>query len=129
MESLPESPLSDAELDHFRALLAAQRSAILNCCRHLSETVLESPEKSDGDEASSEDPADRAAELREQDLFVNMLDRADTDLREVARALDRIEQRTYGICEDCERPIPVARLEAIPTASLCLSCKARLEAA
>src|SRR5882672_7655858 len=116
MDKLPRSPLSPADLDRFRALLTAQRSAILNCCRSLTEDVLQAPSKGDGEESVSEDVADLAAEMVEQDLFVNLAGRADADLREIARALDRIDQGAYGVCEDCDRPIPPARLEAIPTA-------------
>ena len=46
-------------------------------------------------------------------------------LRKVEHALDRVEKGTYGVCESCGQSIPVARLEALPYASLCVDCARR----
>ena len=46
-------------------------------------------------------------------------------LAEVQRALEKLARGTYGLCDSCGKPIPLARLEAIPQAILCLECKAR----
>ncbi|MDQ3981247.1 MAG: TraR/DksA family transcriptional regulator [Actinomycetota bacterium] len=43
--------------------------------------------------------------------------------REVVAALDRIDKGTFGTCERCRNTIPEERLEAIPTATLCVACK------
>ena len=42
----------------------------------------------------------------------------------VDKALDKLEKGSYGICESCGKPIDPARLEALPQATLCISCKA-----
>jgi DnaK suppressor protein len=47
-------------------------------------------------------------------------------LVDVDRALDKIEKGTYGLCDCCGRPIPPARMEAIPQTNLCMDCKARM---
>ena len=49
------------------------------------------------------------------------------DLVEVEHALAKLEKGTYGLCANCGLPIGTARLEVLPQASLCLSCKAREE--
>ena len=46
-------------------------------------------------------------------------------LAEVEHALHKVEEGTYGLCDICGQPIDPARLEALPQASLCLSCKAK----
>ncbi|MBM4462428.1 MAG: molecular chaperone DnaK [Chloroflexi bacterium] len=46
-------------------------------------------------------------------------------LAEVERALQKVEQGTYGLCDACGRPIGMERLEVLPQASLCLDCKSR----
>ena len=46
-------------------------------------------------------------------------------LRKVERALSRVAEKTYGICESCGNPIPVARLEVLPYATECVSCARR----
>ena len=51
------------------------------------------------------------------------------NLAEVEHALDKFEKGTYGLCDNCGQPIGTARLEALPEARLCLSCKAQEEKA
>jgi len=48
-------------------------------------------------------------------------------LAEIEHALDKLNQGTYGLCDNCGQSIDPARLEAIPHANLCLNCKARQE--
>ena len=50
-------------------------------------------------------------------------------LAEVEHALDKFEEGTYGLCDVCGKPIDPARLQALPQASLCVSCKAHPEPA
>lgn len=47
-------------------------------------------------------------------------------LRKVERALARIEEGTYGLCESCGQPIPLARLEVLPYSTECVSCARRM---
>lgn len=46
-------------------------------------------------------------------------------LAEVEHALEKLEKGTYGVCDGCGQAVEVARLEVLPQASLCLSCKSR----
>jgi RNA polymerase-binding transcription factor len=48
-----------------------------------------------------------------------------SNLRDVERALSKMEAGTYGICERCGQPISMERLEALPWAELCIDCKQR----
>lgn len=52
-------------------------------------------------------------------------DRLVSDLKEVERALEKIKNGTYGICEICQKPIDEERLRAFPTARWCLACKTK----
>lgn len=65
------------------------------------------------------------------DLLVDMnlaeIDRELTELRELDAALQRIREDTYGVCQNCGRDIQVERLEAYPTAALCIDCQQELE--
>lgn len=49
-------------------------------------------------------------------------------IQKIQRALERIEDKTFGICEECGEDIPVKRLKARPVTTLCIICKSRLEA-
>jgi DnaK suppressor protein len=64
---------------------------------------------------------------QENDLHVNLaLKQTDTKLlRAIEEALQRVEAGTYGICMDCEEPIPNARLDAVPWTRVCIQCKQR----
>jgi RNA polymerase-binding transcription factor len=46
-------------------------------------------------------------------------------LAEVERALEKVDEGTYGLCDDCEEPINSERMEAMPSATLCVTCSAR----
>lgn len=79
--------------------------------------------------SASPDAADRASETVEQDLALSLLGSAEKTLDQIDAALRRIEDGSYGRCEECETPIPAARLEAIPYAVCCVECAARQERA
>lgn len=69
-----------------------------------------------------EEEADEVSELEKNlALEKRLLD----SLKEIDHALQKYEAGTYGLCDSCGRPIEQARLDALPQASLCLTCKAR----
>jgi len=68
-----------------------------------------------------EEEADEASELEKR---LALEKRLGESLNEVAHALQKYEAGTYGLCDSCGQAIEQARLEALPQASLCLSCKA-----
>jgi DnaK suppressor protein len=73
-----------------------------------------------------EEPEEEAVDLQEIDVDQAILDNEKTLLAEVQQALARIDYGTYGICSNCGQPIPEKRLEAIPWATLCLTCEPEL---
>ncbi len=72
-----------------------------------------------------EEPEEEAVDLQETDVDQAILDNEKTLLAEVQQALARIDNGTYGICSNCGQPIPEKRLEAIPWATLCLTCESK----
>jgi len=66
-----------------------------------------------------------ATEIVEVEKRLILEKRMRDQLAEVERALHKFDEGTYGLCDICGRPIEPARLEALPQANLCLSCKAR----
>lgn len=73
------------------------------------------------------DPSDRASQ--EADLNFNLLirERDREVVREIRDAMDRIEEGSYGICEECGEDIAHARLQARPMTLYCVSCQEGLE--
>jgi RNA polymerase-binding transcription factor DksA len=69
-----------------------------------------------------EEAADETLELEKR---LGLEGRLRSTLAEIEHALQKYEAGTYGTCDSCGQPIEQARLEALPQANLCLSCKAR----
>ena len=116
----PESEyMSEAQLTSFRQRLLAEESALRGSAnattQHLQ--VTEAPA----------DPTDRASTEEEHMLELRMRDRERKLLKKIAKALQRIEDRSYGWCEESGEQIGIVRLLARPTASLCLESQERYE--
>lgn len=116
----PESEyMSEAQLASFKQRLLAEESALRGAAnattQHLQETE------------AAPDPTDRASAEEEHTLELRVRDRERKLLKKIAQALQRIEDGTYGWCEESGEPIGIARLLARPTASLTLEAQERHE--
>jgi DnaK suppressor protein len=80
-----------------------------------------------GENAYRDHMADQGSATFERELDMTLEDNVRGLLADVRVALARIEAGTYGMCERCDSPIPGERMEAVPTASLCIKCKAEDE--
>jgi len=78
--------------------------------------------------AGYDDVCDRASENLYDELAQGFAEIATADLKRINRALQRIDEKTYGSCEVCGANIPEARLRALPFAELCVDCKRAEEA-
>lgn len=59
----------------------------------------------------------------ERDRLLMVASEASARMAEIDAALARVDAGTYGLCEACGNPVPEARLEAVPEATLCVACK------
>ena len=75
------------------------------------------------------DPLDRVRSNAEQDLIAAQLDSQCKLIHDIETALGKIADGVDRTCESCHREIPVARLNAVPWARLCIKCQSRTEAA
>lgn len=121
-------PLPAATLEKLRSILLAERSTYLRQAEDLAaEAAALIAEREPGevqfDEESGE--GDTIAAERERDLTLSASARAAVE--EIDRALERIDTTGYGYCANCGTKIPMARLEALPYAALCIPCKSREE--
>ena len=73
------------------------------------------------------DPADRATAESDRSFTLRIRDRERRLIRKIQSALQRIEDGSYGICEECGEDIGVPRLKARPVTRLCINCKAKQE--
>jgi len=80
-----------------------------------------------GENAYRDHMADQGSATFERELDLSLEENLRNHLAEVRAAVHRLEADTYGVCERCGAQIPIERLEAVPTASLCIQCKAAEE--
>ena len=83
--------------------------------------------KRDQSSEGSGDEADAGTKTFEREHEMSLANNSRDLLLQVERALQRLDEGTYGRCENCGNPIPKARLQAFPRATLCVSCKQREE--
>jgi DnaK suppressor protein len=103
--------------------LKKEKAELLERLEQLRTLGQPSAERKEGSPfGKREEGADEASELEKR---LALEERLRESLNEVEHALQKYEAGTYGLCDSCGQPIEQARLEAIPQASLCLSCKAK----
>lgn len=124
-----KSPFGKAELADFRKLLLARREDLAgNVAKMENETLRRSRQDASGDLSSMPiHMADVGTDTFEQDFTLGLIESEEEELNSIEEALERIQENTYGICEECEKVIPRARLVALAHARLCLECKKKEE--
>lgn len=112
--------MSPEDLEYFRKLL----QQMLEEAQQKGDSTLE--ELNDNQSAFA-DPADRATAESDRSFTLRIRDRERRLIHKIQDAVKRMDDGTYGNCEECGEEIGVARLKARPVTTLCVSCKARQE--
>jgi DnaK suppressor protein len=73
------------------------------------------------------DSADGAFDSGSEEISTQLAELEARELNQIHRALTRLTQGTYGICEVCQHKIPVARLSALPYSTTCINCQREME--
>ena len=76
---------------------------------------------------STGDTADVAFEAGSDEMASQLAELDSRELTQIDRALARLKQGTYGLCELCQAKIPVGRLNALPYTTLCIECQREME--
>ena len=112
-----------ANYKKYRDLLESKRKRLLEELEELEDSSRSTEVRREGSPfGKREEEATESFEL-EKRLAVEKQVR--DHLAEVEHALEKFEKGTYGVCDGCGQPIAANRLEALPQASLCLSCKSQ----
>ena len=116
------------DIAHFQEELELVRGRILKTIEHHDIGTASLEEETGGMLSGSADNhmADTATETYERELDEGLEEDARDQLRQVEKALERIESGAYGRCEICGKEIPVERLEAVPWTTLCIDDARRL---
>jgi DnaK suppressor protein len=76
---------------------------------------------------ASGDSADQAFGSGSDEVAFQLAELESRELNQIERALGRLKQGTYGVCEGCHKKIPVARLNALPFSTTCIECQREME--
>lgn len=123
--SSDEAPWTATELKAVRAEIAADLERLR---RELASVEAEMDELiADSGEGAGDDQADSGTKTFEREHEMSLVINARDMVLQTERALERIDAKTYGLCEDCGAPIGKARLQVFPRATLCMICKQKEE--
>jgi DnaK suppressor protein len=111
-----EEYMNERQKDHFRGILRNWRSELME---EVDRTVNHMKDEA----ANFPDPADRATQEEEFSLELRTRDRERKLIKKIESTLELIDQDEYGYCDACGVEIGIKRLEARPTATLCIDCK------
>jgi DnaK suppressor protein len=109
------------DLEYFKTLLSER----------LEELLSQADNTVSGMTAQKEnfpDPTDRASLEADRNFMLRIRDREHKLIKKIKKALDRIENGTFGICDTCGEDISIKRLKARPVTTQCIDCKTKEEA-
>ena len=116
--------MSTIETDRFRQMLLDERERVRGALDYLHQENPGSIEDETGEETAFDNHiGDTATVTYDREMDYTLEDNSEAVLAAIDKALAKIENGTYGICERCGKQIDPARLEALPYAELCIECK------
>ena len=116
--------LSKQQLKQFRQLLITERAKFADEIKSIAQDASKSPREASGDlSAYTVHMADMAADTYERELSMNIVSSEQEILYQIDDALKRLDEGSFGVCQQCNQPISMSRLKAVPYASLCISCQ------
>lgn len=111
-----EEYMNEAQETHFKNILTAWKQELME---EVDRTVHHMQDES----ANFPDPNDRASQESEISLELRTRDRERKLVKRINKMIDLVDAHEYGFCESCGVEIGIKRLEARPTATLCIDCK------
>ena len=117
---MPMNTMKKKDLEFFRNLLKDRLKELLS---HADSTVTGMTKPKE----NFADPTDRASHESDRTFELRIRDREHKLIKKIKKALVRIENETFGICEVCEEDISLQRIMARPVTTQCIDCKTREE--
>ena len=115
-EKKGEEYMNENQASHFRTILESWKTQLM-------EEVDRTVHHMQDDAANFPDPNDRATQEEEFTLELRTRDRERKLVKKIKQSLEDLDKGDYGYCESCGTDIGIRRLEARPTANLCIDCK------
>lgn len=117
-------PLKKSEIEHFKKRLLELRAKLTGSLRESSQEVKQSQDKGS---RYSQHQADQGTDDFDRTVSLELNSQELGQLKQIDRALEKIEENTYGICDVTEEEIPIKRLEAIPYATMTVKAQEMVE--
>ena len=117
-------PFTKDQMKQFRQLLITERVKLVEEIKSIAKDAATSPRDASGDlSAYTVHMADMAADTYERELSMNIASSEQQILYQIDEALKRLDDGAFGLCQQCNQPISLSRLKAVPYASLCIECQ------
>jgi RNA polymerase-binding protein DksA len=128
-ESKVKKKFTKSDLKDFKKIVLKKKAEILNDLEHISDDTLRKSQKEASGDISgyTYHMADVATDNYDREFSLGLASGERKSLYELDDALKRIEEGTFGICDDCHKPITKIRLKAVPSARLCIKCQQKKE--
>jgi len=109
--------MTKVELEKFKKILEAKQAELSGSLRNRDEIAIE----------KAPDALDEVQLAGERELAIRTLDRDSNMLRQIRRALARINDGSFGVCMHCEEDISPKRINAVPWAAYCIKCQEQVD--
>ena len=116
--------LNKDQIKQLRQLLITERAKLAEEIKQIARDASTSPRDASGDlSAYTVHLADMAADTYDRELSMNIASSEQEMLYQIDDALKRLDDGSYGVCQQCNHPIAMSRLKAVPYASMCIECQ------
>ena len=124
---MPAKKMDKKKLDLFKKNLIKLRDSLLHDIDNMSKNP--GSQNSDSNDVSGTvlHMADVATDMYDREFNLGLASTEREVLSRIEKALKRIEEKTFGACSECEKSIPLIRLNAIPYVETCLKCQEKIE--
>ncbi|HNW39237.1 MAG TPA: TraR/DksA family transcriptional regulator [Candidatus Omnitrophota bacterium] len=120
---------SKSDLKEFKKIVLKKKEQLINDLEHISDDTLRKSQKEASGDISgyTYHMADVASDNYDREFSLSLASGDRKSLYDLDDALKRIEDGTFGICDDCKGAITKIRLKAVPSARLCIKCQQKRE--
>ena len=116
--------MTKTQLKEFRKLLLQERAKFAGEIQAIVREASKNPREASGDlSAYTMHMADMSADTYDREMVMGLASNEQQVLYQIDEALKRFDEGAYGICQQCNKPITLSRLRAVPYGSLCIVCQ------
>src|SRR3989344_2695147 len=125
---MPDKKMDKKQLEGYRKLILKMKENILHDIKNMTSAESGSAKDSSVDVSGHAlHMADVATDMYDREFSLGLASNDRELLNKIDQALKRIEDSSFGLCAECGKSIPAARLKALPYAQTCLKCQEKIE--